>query len=49
MLSLSEKALLTGSWWIILIPGVFLVVTLLCITEIGNYIRGAYNTTESNI
>ena len=27
MLSLSEKALLTGSWWIILIPGVFLIVT----------------------
>ena len=24
MLSLSEKALLTGAWWIILIPGVFL-------------------------
>ena len=22
-LSLSEKALLTGSWWIIVIPGVF--------------------------
>lgn len=25
MLSLSEKALLTGAWWIILIPGVFLL------------------------
>ena len=35
MLSLSDKALLTGSWWIILIPGVFLVVTLLCVTELG--------------
>ncbi|MDE7061788.1 MAG: ABC transporter permease, partial [Lachnospiraceae bacterium] len=39
MLSWSEKALLTNSWWIILIPGMFLVVTLLCITSIGNYIR----------
>lgn len=36
MLSLSEKALLTGSWWIILIPGIFLVATLLCMTAIGN-------------
>ena len=36
MLSLSEKALLTGSWWIIVIPGVFLVATLLSLTEIGN-------------
>lgn len=39
MLSLSEKALLTGSWWMIVIPGVFLVATLLSLTEIGNSIR----------
>ncbi|SFC47966.1 ABC transporter permease [Butyrivibrio sp. YAB3001] len=49
MLSLSEKALLTSSWWIILIPGIFLVVTLLCITDIGNYIRGSYNSKEGNL
>lgn len=36
MLSLSEKALMTSSWWIILIPGVFLVITVLCLTNIGN-------------
>ena len=35
----SEKALLTGSWWMIVIPGVFLVATLLSLTEIGNAIR----------
>ena len=39
MLSLSEKALLTGSWWMIVIPGVLLVATLLSLTEIGNAIR----------
>lgn len=39
MLSLSEKALLTGSWWMILIPGVFLIATLLSLTEIGNALR----------
>ncbi len=49
MLSLSEKALMTNSWWIILIPGVFLVTTLMCITNIGNYIRREVNLSESNI
>lgn len=39
MLSLADKALLTDSWWIILIPGSFLVTTLICITNIGNYLR----------
>lgn len=39
MLSLSEKALTSSAWWVILIPGLFLIVTLMCITNIGNYIR----------
>lgn len=49
MLSLSEKALMTNSWWIILIPGVFLVVTLLCLTNVGNYLRKNVNRKESNL
>lgn len=49
MLSLSEKALLTKAWWIILIPGLFLVVTLLCMTEIGNYMRKKVSQGERNI
>ncbi len=49
MLSLSEKALLSGRWWIILIPGIFLVVTLLCVTNIGNYLRKAGNRKVSNL
>lgn len=49
MLSLAEKALLTGAWWIILIPGVFLVVTLLCITSLGNHLRRQINRTQSNL
>ncbi len=49
MLSLSEKALLGGSWWMILIPGVFLVVTLLCMTNIGNYLRKSVNQKQSNL
>lgn len=49
MLSLSEKALLTGSWWIILIPGIFLVATLLCMTAIGNDLRRQVNQKQSNL
>ena len=49
MLSLSEKALLTGSWWIILIPGAFLVTLLMCLTNIGNYLRKSANRKESNL
>ncbi len=49
MLSLSEKALLSGYWWIIIIPGVFLVATLLCITALGNYFRKNSNKQHSNL
>lgn len=49
MLSLAEKALLTKAWWIILIPGIFLVMTLLCVTSIGNYLRKNANRKESNL
>ena len=49
MLSLSEKALLTNSWWIILIPGAFLLTVLLCITSLGNYLRKSVNRQQSNL
>lgn len=49
MLSLSEKALLTNSWWIILIPGGFLLATLLCITSLGNYLQRNANQKNSNL
>jgi peptide/nickel transport system permease protein len=49
MLSLSEKALLTDSWWIIIIPGAFLVTLLMCLTNIGNFLRKAANRKESNL
>ena len=49
MLSLAEKALLSGSWWIILIPGLFLVTLLMCLTNIGNYLRKNANRKESNL
>jgi peptide/nickel transport system permease protein len=49
MLSLSEKALLTNSWWMILIPGIFLVVTLLSITSLGNFLQKSINAKQSNL
>ena len=49
MLSLAEKALMTKSWWIILIPGAFLVAMLMCLTNIGNYLRKTANRKESNL
>ena len=49
MLSLAEKALLTESWWIILIPGAFLVTLLMCLTNLGNYLRKTANRKESNL
>lgn len=49
MLSLAEEALLKNEWWIILIPGLFLVTTLVCITNIGNYIRKNGNKKSSNL
>ena len=49
MLSLSEKALMTNSWWIILIPGIVLVITLLCITELGEALRKNVNQKEGNL
>ena len=49
MLSLADSALLSNLWWIIVIPGLFLVITLLCITNIGNYLRGISNKKQSNL
>lgn len=39
LMSLSQRAMLTGTWWMLVIPGMFLVVTLICITDIGEYLR----------
>ncbi|MGL4850395.1 MAG: ABC transporter permease [Clostridium sp.] len=49
MLSLADGALLTNSWWIIVIPGLFLVLTLLSITNLGNYIRKINNKKGNNL
>ncbi len=49
MLSLAEKALLSGAWWMILIPGGFLTAALLSVTSIGNGLRRWLNREQSNL
>lgn len=49
MLTLSNQALLTNAWWVIIIPGAFIVITLLCITNIGHYLRNETNKKSSNL
>lgn len=49
MLSLAEKALMSRAWWIILIPGFFLVVTLMCVTNLGNALRKGANRSERKL
>ena len=49
MLSLADQALLNGAWWIILIPGAFLVTTLMCVTNLGNNLRIRNNQGVRNL
>lgn len=49
MLSLSENALLSGAWWSVLIPGIFLAGTILCLTNFGNYMRRSISKRHSNL
>ena len=49
MLSLAQKAFLTNAWWIILVPGAFLTITLICMTNIGNYVRKRFSGGQSSV
>ena len=49
MLSLAEKALMSRAWWMILIPGAFLVTLMMCITNVGNFLRKLANKKESSL
>lgn len=49
MLSLSERAILTRCWWVLLIPGLFLIATLMCMTVIGNYLRRGGSRRHGNL
>ena len=49
MLTLSQQALNRGAWWIIVIPGAFLVAVLVCVTAIGGWLRRAFDRRQSNL
>lgn len=47
MLSLAQNAVASKLWWIILIPGAFLIITLMCMTDIGNWLRSRLNRRDT--
>lgn len=49
MLTLSEQALMCGAWWIIVIPGVFLISVLVCVTAVGSWLRRVSDRRQSNL
>ncbi|SCJ69667.1 Probable D%2CD-dipeptide transport system permease protein ddpC [uncultured Eubacterium sp.] len=49
LLSMSQEMLLSNSWWMIVIPGFVLITTLVCVTNIGEYIRKKNNRLYSNL
>lgn len=49
LLSMSQEVLLTNCWWMIIIPGLVLITTLVCVTALGEYIRKQNNRLYSNL
>lgn len=49
MLSLANKALIMNTWWVIFFPGLFLIVTLTCITNLGAFFHRKVNRRHSNL
>lgn len=49
VLSIADKALLLNTWWVIIIPGLFLIVTLVSISSIGNHFRKQVKNSQSNL
>lgn len=49
LMAMSQEALLSGCWWLIVIPGTVLVVTIVSITRIGEYVRKNNNRLFTNL
>ncbi len=49
MLMNAQKTILLNRWWVPLFPGVFMIATIFCITNIGEYIRIKNNKKYNNI
>lgn len=49
LLTGAQTALLSGEWWLVIIPGAVLIITLICITEAGEEIRKKNTRLHSNL
>lgn len=49
LLSLAQNAMLTGAWWIVVIPGVFLTTVLVCITDLAGALQRRGSRKEQNL
>ena len=49
MLSLAESALTSASWWILLIPGAFLLTLFFCLTHLADKLRQSQFHKTSNL
>ncbi|WBW49334.1 ABC transporter permease [Peptoniphilus equinus] len=47
LLAFSNRSLFTGAWWMVVIPGLFLVVTLFAITALGEAVRRQLSPKET--
>ena len=43
LISIGKEYLFSGSWWITLIPGLFLVIIVITINLLGDFLRDVYN------
>ncbi|HKJ52945.1 MAG TPA: ABC transporter permease, partial [Gammaproteobacteria bacterium] len=43
LISIGKEYLYSGSWWITLIPGGFLVVIVIAINLMGDFLRDVFN------
>lgn len=49
LLSLAQNAMLTGAWWVVVIPGVFLTTVLVCITDLAGALQRKGSRKEQNL
>lgn len=49
MLSLAQESLLSGAWWVIIIPGAFIISVIMCLTSIGNYLKKTLIDKQNNM
>lgn len=49
MLMNAQKSILLNKWWVSFFPGLFMIATIFCITNIGEYIRIKNNKKINNL